>query len=1651
MTANTDSRSYARPEATAAGEPEEVLYQSERTRVVRTRLADGRTVVVKEPRGATAAGRVRHELSILERLAGVPGIPQLAGSGPAGTITVADAGGVSLAVEDADGPPQPGSLVELALAVARILSELHRRGVVHKDINPANIVVGGASRQPVLIDFDIASTFAEDRPGFTHTSQIVGTLAYLAPEQTGRTGRGVDQRADLYGLGATLYRLVTGRPPFEVEDPLGLIHAHLAEAPVPPVELNPAVPAVLSAIILRLLEKEPDRRYQSADGLAHDLARLARDLAGGVDAPFELGERDFPLRLAAPSRLVGRDAETELLRTAFAQVRAGSRRAVLVSGAPGVGKTALIDELKPVVTAGRGWFVMGKFDQYRSDADSDGVRQALRALGRMLLAEPDARLAEYRARILRAVGPNAGLVASVLPEFELLLGVPAAEEVAGDPLEAEARVIQAALDVLRAVASPEQPVVVLLDDLQWAAATPIGLVDAVVGDDSLAGLLLVGAYRDGEVTSTHPLASKLARWERTGCPPERIALHNLPPTELNVLLAEMLRLPLDEAAGLAAAVADRTSGNPFDTVELINGLRRDGVLVPGEGGWTWDPATIRGYVGQGDVVDLLAARIGRLPDGARTLLEVLACLGGEVELDVLAAATELSTVDMEERLVPSLEDGLLVMQRGAQSTVRFRHDRVQQAAHGTLGAAERIEVHLSLARRLAGRPELGSLSAEQYLYATALIREPKERREAASLFRATAADLRLINPAMAEKFLAAALDLLAAVEPATSTLLVALETERHAALYCLGRHEVADRLYESLSARGADPLHLVDATCLRIASLSVRTRFVEALELGLDLLRRLGLPVPDDEQVFAEIGQGMDALYQWIDQDTRAADLQRPEVTDPHGVAVARIINYLMPPAYYTGRPIMAWLVVEARRLWSQHGPCAPLVGPISHAGFVTIVLRDDYRTGYRVMRRILAASEARGYEPQTSQSRFLYALGTGAWFDPLPDNVAEARRAHEGLAPRGDMLNACCTGYASIPQLLDCAATIDSYLADADARLAYAVRAGNDQAVAAFVAYRQLGRALRGETSALGGFDDDSFHLADHLAATADNPTAAANVHATLAIAAAVFGDDQALVEHAAATVPLRPFIPGTYTMLTSYLVEALALAYRIRDAAGAGVEELTEQLRTARAWLAGRAADAPGNFAHLVHLVDAEAAWAAGECWTATTEFEAAMRRARSGHHGWHTPFIVERAARFHRAAGLEHTGRPLLVEARRCYNAWGAAGKVRQLDEQHSFLRTVPVAEQSSPTKSTATITVSADAIDMLGVLEASQALSSETNLDRLRARVVETLSAMAGATTVRVALWSDESQAWFLPAEDGAAEAAMSIDEAGDRRLVPLSAFRYAERTRRPLLVEDAATDARFASDPYLSGVDTCSLLIVPVVARGVLRAMLVLENRLSHGAFSVDRLDAVNLIAGQLAVSLENALVYASLEQKVADRTEALEAANQELEKLSTTDALTGLANRRQLEDILDTAWRQASGRAQQLGIAMIDIDFFKLYNDGYGHQAGDRCLRLVASVLAENVREVDTVARYGGEEFAIVLPGASAAAARQVAQRISAAVAALAEPHEGAPLGRVTVSIGVASTVPSDSSTVKALIQRADEYLYEAKRNGRNQVGGATN
>jgi signal transduction histidine kinase len=845
----------------------------------------------------------------------------------------------------------------------------------------------------------------------------------------------------------------------------------------------------------------------------------------------------------------------------------------------------------------------------------------------------------------------------------------------------------------------------------------------------------------------------------------------------------------------------------------------------------------------------------------------MACLGGRAELGVLETATAQPPGAMEQMLAPALEDGLLVAEPGTNPSVRFRHDRIREAILRGLDPSRRRFLQLTMARRLAAVPELFAVAAEQYLPVVDAVVDQAERPVVVGLLRRAAGQASLTGDySLAEALLAAAIRL---IDPGETALLAEVHTGHHAALYGLGRLAEADEEYRTIERLCPRALDRADATAVQARSLTHRTRFADAIALGVGSLRELGAAVPPADQLRGEVDRQLQDVYRWLDHAETTAELRRAEISDPALLAEGRLLSAMVPAAYFSGDVItFAWLTLEALRIWIDDGPGRTLVGPASYVATAMAALRGDYARAYQAARRILALAEAHGYEPATSEARMAFCI-YACWCEPVETDVRESRRAREGLIAGGNLSFAGYTYYQSVTDLLDCAPSLDLHLAEAEAALAFLRRTGDEQTIAMLEGYRWLADVLRGENAA-----------ATAEAATVDryagNPPALFNAHFTRAVAAAILGDPGALARHTAAAMPLLPTALGLYVTAVARALRALALAAQARDSDGAERAGLLAELDDVTGWLAARAADAPDNFLHLLRLAEAERAWVAGDFRAAGLAFDAAQREAAQRQRPWHQALIAEHAARFYLAHGFDHAGHDLLAQARQHYLAWGATAKVSQLDWAYPALRPAPGAVVGDAGGQTADLagrrsTVTAGTMELLGIVSASQALSSETSIARLHTRVAEVLSAMTGATGVQLLLWSEERHGWLRPAADGRT---VPVGDASRERTVPMSVLRYAERTREPLVVADAAGDERFTRDPYLAGGGCCSLLAVPVLSRGMLQAVLLLENRLLSGAFTAQRLETVRLIAGQLAVSLDNAKLYADFRQ-IADEQAAL--------------------------------------------------------------------------------------------------------------------------------------------------------------------------------
>ena len=1440
-----------------------------------------------------------------------------------GDGTAADDDGESLARSRLLGRVGLDEFLALAEELASLLAGVHRQGVIVNILRPDTIRVRGRSPRLAIADYSLATTFAEEHGRLDVIGDALDAAAYASPEQTGRMNRSVDYRTDLYSLGATLYALATGEPPFPESTAMGTMHAHLAREPRSPREAAPWLPPCVADVILRLLAKEPDKRYQSAAGVADDLARLRRAARDG--RPLEdvrLRQRDMALILRPSQRLRGRAAQIASIEAAFERVAHGETARLFVAGPSGVGKTALIHELRRAVTLRRGVFASGKFEQFQMHRPFVGLAQSMRQLAHVLLAEPESELAGLRQRLTAALGPHAGALVEVAPELRPLLGdVGPPPDVT--PVQAQARLRTLFVRFMREIATPGRPRVLVLDDLQWADQPSLHLLAALLAEASLPGLLVIGAYRDDEVDHSHPLALLLRQPASAGGPPTILTLEGLGPADLEAFLAETLHVSVAEARPLADIALATGGGNPLFTNALLDAWHREGSLWPDPeaGRWRWDECRIATSRDRTSVTEWLRADLARLPAAIADTLTTAACLGGEFSLGLLALATDTPTPDLVERLLPALEDGLLVTSTAVafsraepDASLRFRHDGMQQAAYHLEDEPARQRRHLDIARRLHAASvgldaRFARQAAEQYVEARELITSPTERGIVRRLFLDAGRQARRAGAfAVAERYLRSGVGLLPAEHwSAAPDEAWEFTAELHLVCYGQAKHGEADTIYRTLSARAAAPIRLVDPACVQVMSLSSRALHAEALQLGCRLLGDLGVRVPQDDPL-PGLEQELEALERHVAAGRLDALPRKPAGVDADRDGAAKLMNRMIPAAFFLDPMLASWMATHCGRQWIEEGYRPAHAYPMTCVLLATVGRRGDYATGYRAATQSLAAAAAAGeHGVEMARARHVFGLFGCHWFEPLEQALGHARQAFDGLMLAGEPEFACYTFFTSQAALLDTCDCLDELGQETAAALDFAVKMDNRHAEPAYLAYRQFVRALEGRTLAPGSFSDSEFDEARHMASEAGNPMARCYFHLHRALAACIYADDEALIRHAEAAADLAVFITGFYPTVLVTLVHALSLTVRLRR--GMDRSTLEPRLAAARSWLTARAADAPTNFAHLVDFLEASTHDALGRPHEAFVAFERALRRAGVARRPWHLALITEHAGRCFLRHDLDHAGRLLLAEAHARYRSFGAKGKVAALEQELPFLRELP----SNPDPAAA-----GQRVDEQAIVSAAKALASERSVPRLVARVVEVVGQLTGATDVRILALDIEGR-WMLKggSRGGLPLDRMPTEEAVARGQVADSVLRLGLATLDPIVSEDAVLDGRFRDDPYFGGMTLCSLLAIPVLVQGRPKAFVILENRLFRDAFTPRHVATIAAICGQLAVCIENVRMYESLERKVAERT-------REAEEARARERRSEGRQRRELESKLKTSL-SAAAVAHEINLPLSNI------------------------------------------------------------------------------------------------------------------------------
>lgn len=1368
-------------------------------------------------------------------------------------------------------PLDVGSLLRVAIGAAASVGRAHERGLVHRDLKPANIMTDVASGQAWLMGFGLASRLPRERRPLDPPQMIEGTLAYMAPEQTGRMNRSVDTRSDLYSLGVTFYELFTGRLPFEASDAMGWLHCHLAQTAPRADKSHRDVAKQLGAILEKLLAKAPESRYQTAAGLESDLRRCLESFErSGRVHEFPLGSADVPAGLVVPEKLYGREREIESLVAAFDRVVAtGELEVALVSGHSGIGKSSVVYELHKALVPPRGQFASGKFDQYRRDIPYATLAEAFGSLVRTILAESEGELARWRAAILEALGPNGRLLTDLIPELERVIG-PQSPVPELPPGDAENRFQMVFTQFIGAFARPERPLALFLDDLQWLDAATLKLMERLVVKRERMHLLLVGAYRSNEVQPAHPLALAIDAMRRSATPLHELGLSPLGPDDVAHLVADALRTETSRATQLTALVWEKTLGNPFFTIEFLTELAHERLLTRDgpDRSWAWDRDRIlaKGYTD--NVVDLMAMKIGRLAARAQQVLQRLACLGNSASSAALALVCDMPLASLGEDLWDPVRLGLV---RRAGETYIFVHDRVMEAAYSLIPEKARPEIHLHIGRRLQSK--LGSDAPADEVFdvvnqlnrAVALIEHPPER---GSLSRLNALAGRKARAAVAyqsaRNYFAQAVALLPS-DAWTGSYRDTFDLQSHLAEceYLIGHFDRADALFDDLLAHAQSKFDRAEVAALRMKLYQVAGKYDAGVTVALEALALFGVTFPDRESDIAAASAEELRATPEILAGRRPADLATaPEAEDP---SVRTIIDLLVGsiPCAYIGRPQLCPLLMQRAVNYSlRHGNTEQSPFAYGVYALMLVSLIEDIPRAYEFSTMSLRLNERFANARLQGTLLHLHADHVLFWRRHFAEGVPILRQAFTACQEAGDLVYAGFLAFETVWQFIERGDALDDVLAQSRHYEEFAQRSNNMAVYETIRLEQQFVASLQGKTASPLGMQDAQFDEEASLAFVV-NATFGCGIvfyHIMKLVLAFLQGR---YPEALAAARRAEPVLGAAMAMpieATYHVFHALTLAALLPSASAEERDEYTRLLAAARRKIAMWAENCPENFGSRHALVAAEAARLEGRDFEAMRSYEEAIQSARQ--HGFvqHEALAFELAARFYEARGLETTARAHIREARDRYARWGAHAKALQLERLHPYLRA-----GDAPLLPNATIGASVEELDLATVVRTMQALTSEIVLEKWTAKALTIAVEDAGARRGVLLVLGDGELRSLAEATVTASGVEVRILESPAR--LPQMVLRYVERTHEAVILDDASVMGEFSKDPYFAVAHSRSVLCLPLAKQDTLRGILYLENELAPCAFTARHTALLKLLASQAALSLENVWLHSDLRRE----------------------------------------------------------------------------------------------------------------------------------------------------------------------------------------
>ncbi|MEG4224706.1 AAA family ATPase [Microcoleus sp. N9_B2] len=1431
---------------------------------------------------------------------------------------VEDFGGESLKIWMQQKKFTLEELLRIAIATTESLQQIHSAHIIHKDINPSNIVFNPANGKLKIIDFGISTQLTRENYTIKNPNILEGTLAYMSPEQTGRMNRSLDYRTDFYSLGATFYELLTNKLPFDTNDVLELVHSHLAKQPLSPCEVNPEIPQIVSDIVMKLMGKNAEERYQSAIGIKADLEQCLNQLHSNNNiSVFPLGSQDISNRFQIPQKLYGREEEIDSLLTAFETVSSHRKDAcatssmMLISGYSGIGKSALVQELYKPITQQRGYFISGKFDQYQRNIPYSAIVNAFQDLVKQLLAESVANLKEWREKLLDALGINGQVIIDVIPEIELIIGKqPAAPELGA--AEAENRFNFVFQNFIQVFTKPEHPLTIFIDDLQWADWASLKLMQLLM-NASPAGLFFIGAYRDNEVSAAHPLMLTIEEIVKTGAKVDRISLSPLDLATVTQLIGDALNCPEARVNSLGELVFFKTGGNPFFMNEFLKSLYTEGLLqfdftpLPHQGGtqggWQWDLEEIQARGFTDNVVELMAGKIKQLPQNTQENLKLAACIGNQFELKTLASLCEKSVQQTADDLYVAVADNLVVLlgNRGdveleiagrlpsSQSVeYKFVHDRIQQAAYSLIDEQDKPIVHKQIGQLLLQNIPINKREEKifdivnQLNFSSELIDRQQDKDELAQLnliagkkAKASAA----YQPAF--NYLQTGIQLLA--ENAWQVqypLSLQLHQEAAELAYIVGDFEQMESLGNLVLTNAKTVLDSVKTIEVKMGTHAAQNQLDMAINLGLKILRQLGVKLPAKPNNLDSIIGLLEVKLTLAGK--RIEDLANlPQGSDPSKQAALRILSFMTTVAYGVAPKLMPLIVFKQVILSVKYGNYPESLHAYAVYGLILCGVVGDIEGGYKFGQLALRMLDQFGKPELKTKVLLPFNDFIRHWKAPAKETLPSLLEAYKSGLETGQVEERACAsqtycGYSYLfgAELSGLEGDIATY-GEAIEQSKY------DPIIWQIKPLEQSVFNLLGKSENPGYLIGEAYdeRTALSLLTEANDRTSIFALHFYKMILCYLFGQYAEAVSNAASTMQYVESAAGTLQVSYCYFYESLAqLSFYSNasfDEQKHCLKKVTANQKKMKKW----AHHAPMNHLHKFNLVEAERYRVIGKDAQAIDYYDRAISLAKENEYIHEAALAYELAAKFYLSRGKELTAKAYMQEARYCYQLWGAVAKVKDLETRYPQLFTLdlPTKKNISTTTST-TGSPSSSSLDIATVMKASEAISGEILQDKLLSRLMKILIENVGAQKGYLIL---ETQERLLIEAEGVMNdeqiTVLQSEPVENCQELSETIINYVARTKENLVLNDATREGKFTNDPYIKARQPKSILCAALMNQGQVAAIVYLENNLTAQAFTPDRLEVLQLLSGQAAIALTNAKLYAEVKERENRLTQFIDA------------------------------------------------------------------------------------------------------------------------------------------------------------------------------